>query len=416
MAAPTSTIVIEELTGEKRKVELRGGGLPFQGSAAWSTQLRLSSTWNAGNSTEATQHILGPIELPSEWEGEWNSTRMISFPCYYFDGESASGLAIVRASTLRDVLDGIFYVGSLLRVTWITGEMGEGLYKAPERRVSRIGRATLWKFSPLRADDIPWSITFDWSTRGKRAQRVVAFRSENMQADIRAALIALGELTAAVDQSKIVASKRTIQKSADTFTLGDLEALADGPNKLLRDFGRLANSVTDRLNRVGGLVLKVRGLTAELAGQAIDIATNAIAVSNQFVDAMSRPAPETLSTQNKVSNMLQAASYYDDATTQAEAVADANVKLARTLRRHRNAQTTTATSGTAAETGDVLAVHIARDGDTFASISAKYYDTPDHGEAIAVNNGFAAYQIDVDRGSVIIVPNLSAIERIEATI
>lgn len=411
---PSSTIIIEELTGAKRKVELRGAALPFQG-AAWSTQLRLTSTWNSGNNTEATQHILGPIELPSEWEGEWNSTRLISTPSYFHDGEGSSGTAITRASTLRDVLDAIFYVGGLLRVVWITGEQGEGRYKVPERRIQRLGRATLWKFSHQRADDIAWTTTFDWSSRGKRTQRVVAFRSENMQADIRAALVALGELQAAVDSAAIVSKRRDVKNSASTFTLGDLEALADGPSKLLRDFARLGNSITDRMNRIGGLLLKLRGTPADLLGQAIDVATNAIAVSNQFVDAMSRPAPETLSTQNKISNMLQATSYYDGATTQAEAVADANVKLARTLRKRRNANTA-GTDGASAEAGDVLAVHIARDGDTFASISTKYYDTPDHGEAIAVNNGLAAYQIEVERGSVIIVPNLSAIDRIEATI
>lgn len=412
---PSSTIVIEELSGERRKVELRGGGLPFQGSAFWATQLRVASTWNAGNMTEATQHILGPVELPSEWEGEWTTNRLISFPCYFYENENSSGMAITRASTLRDVLDGMFYVGSLLRVSWVTGAMGEGAFQTPERRVTRIGRATHWKFTPRRADDIPWSITFEWSTRGKRVQSVVAFRSENAQADIRAALMALGELTAKVELATVVSSNRQVKNSANAFTLGDLEAFADGPSRLLRDFSRAAYSITDRLNRVGGLALKMRGLTSELAGQAIDVATNAVAVSTQFVDAISRPAPETLSTQNKVSNLLQTASYYGDAVTQAELVTDSNLELARTLRKRRNAQAN-ATGGDSAQVGDILAVHIAKANETFASISSKYYGTPEHAEAIAINNGFAAYQIEVERGAVIIVPTFSTIQRIEATI
>jgi hypothetical protein len=416
MPTPTSTIIIEELTGAKRKVELRGPGLPFQG-ASWSTQQRIASTWNPGNMIEATQQVLGPIELPSEFEGEWNTTRMITMPSYFYDGESASGFAMVRASTLRDVLDGIFYTGGLIRVVWVTSELGEGNFKAPERRVARIGRASLWKFDHERADDIRWSITFDWAGRGQQVQRVVSFRSESMQADLRAALLALGELTAAIDSSKIVASRRETANSADSFTLGDLEAIADGPRQILQDFARLANSVTDRFDRLGKLIQKVRGTPAELLGQVVDVATNAIGVSNRFVDAMSRPAPETLSTQNKISNMLQAVNYYDDAQTQADVVTDANVKVARTLRKHRNANTaSTERSGDNAETGDVKAVHITRTGDTFASISTQYYDTPDHGEAIAMNNGFAPYQVEVERGEVIIIPVLSAIERIEATI
>lgn len=407
--------MIEELGGAKRKVELRGPALPFQGTA-WETQQRITSTWNPGNSIEATQHVLGPVEIPSQFEGEWNTTRMITTPSFYYDGAGSSGTQIIRASTLRDVLDAIFYVGARLRVTWVTSELGEGNFKAPERRVQRIGRVSTYKFDHDRADDIRWSAMFEWSSRGNQAQRVVSFRSENMQADIRAVLLALDELAVAVD-SKIVSSNRKTKNSADTFTLGDLEAFADGPSKLLRDFARFGNSVTDRMNRLGNLLQKVRGTPAELLGQVVDVATNAVAVSNQFVDAMSRPAPETLSTQNKISNMLQATNYYDGATTQAEAVTDSTMKIAVAFSNKRNANAASSErQGDNAGAGDVKAVHISRSDETFTSISVTYFDTPDHAEAIAVNNGFAAYQIDVERGTVLIIPNLSAIERIEATI
>jgi hypothetical protein len=395
-------ITVEEIGGG-RKLELRGSSLPFYG-AEWGTAQRLVTKWYAGNTIEATQQVLGPIELPSQWEGEWNTTRLVGSPAKYTDDDGTERY-ITRASTLRDVCDGLFYSGALCRVTWAsTLNTPTGMNT---RRVVREGRAKEWRFPHTRADDIRWSIEWEWIGRGGRQQRVVAFRDEGTEALLRDVIVSINEATAAIESSPLVSSNRAVKNSATPFTLGQLEAFLDGPNQLMRDFARFANSITNRMKRIGDMIKKVRGMTASLAGQALDVSTNAIAVCNQFVDDMSRPAPETLATKQKVSSMLTAASYFGEGQTQAGYVQDANVRLARIAQQRRNALLPgNSDPNGRMNTNGVLTVHIGREGDTLPGISSRYYGTPDRSDLIAIANGLPAYQVEIDPGEIIVVPLL----------
>src|SRR4051812_27845358 len=116
-----SSITIEELTGAKRKLELIGAGLPLRG-AKWSSTLVMSTKWNPGNGADATQHVLCPTDPPSEWNGKWNTTRLVSNPClFYASSTTKVGQPISRAASLVEVFEAIQRSGQRMRVTWYMG-------------------------------------------------------------------------------------------------------------------------------------------------------------------------------------------------------------------------------------------------------------------------------------------------------
>src|SRR3954466_4299054 len=134
----SSSLTIEELTGERRKLELRGPGLPLKG-AGWEGSQNVKTTWYPGNGIEATQQVLGPKEEPSEWEGEWNRTRLGRTPCLFTDG-AGTPTKVTAPSFLIDLMDDIRIRGTKLRVTWtVVDESGTP-------RASKVREGRLEKF------------------------------------------------------------------------------------------------------------------------------------------------------------------------------------------------------------------------------------------------------------------------------
>lgn len=407
--ANPSTVVIEELKGRNlqiaRKVELVGAALPFQG-AAWSTHQKLVTTWYAGNGLQATQHVLGPEEVPSEWEGFWRTNRLIVSPST-FTADGGSPEQVFRAAELRDVLDDIFLHGALLRVTWAGGE---------GRKVVRLGRASDWEFAHDREDDIGWKVSFEWTGRGALQQRVVSFRGDDSTGLQRELAVQLSQLQSALAglNAQSVQVNRAIPKSADTFTLGDLEAMANGPQELMKSLSQAANNVANRIDRVGALVEKVATTPAQLAGSLSDIATNATSVLAQFADRMGRVVPDTYTRigSDKVTQVLKAASYFGEAQERSEAAASASVKLRASASRKNSGLKLGGALKDRARPADIIAVHLPRQGETFVSLSQRYYKTPDHSAEIAKANGFPQYQVTPPIGRPLIIPNLTAVENL----
>lgn len=398
MAEP-SVLTIEELTGEKRRVELMGSGLPFRG-ANWGSSNRLVTTWNPGNGDDATQHVLGPMELPSSWQGEWRTTRLVSKPCVFY-GESGDPIRMTRASTIRDVLDAILRSGAKLRVMWEQGE----------RKIVREGLAEEWDFAHDRMDDIGWTITWAWSGRGTKKNRVVSFRQDQLAASLHEALVAVNELTADIENAKIAKSKKGVVNSADTFSLGDIEAMANAPFETMKSLSQFANNVASRVDKIAGIVKTVISTPTQLASQAIDVASNAVATFNQIIDEMSRTMPENISTlDNKVSSMTKLASYHGSAQTQAELTAAVMAQFERELRRKQSGLAPGGRKNDQATTRDILTVHLSKQGDTFASISQRYYKTPDKAAELASKNAFPSYQVAPPPGNPIIIPKLTALD------
>jgi len=139
----STSIVIQELTGSRRSIELGGRALPERPFPAGG-RLRSKKTWYAGNNV-ATLQVLGSEDIDTQIKGVWNDR-------YIVDQVATTGFETPQLA--RDVVR-IFEVlqrsGNALRVQWSD--------------VVRMG--ILAEFEPnwLREQDVEWSMRFEWYGR-----------------------------------------------------------------------------------------------------------------------------------------------------------------------------------------------------------------------------------------------------------
>lgn len=390
-----SEIVITELTGKKRSVTLRGGGLPFQGAPYGGTQ-RLVTTWYPGN-TEAAQSVLGPTLKPSAWSGMWRTTLLSRTPALVDLEGGGSGQQVSRADLLRDSLELIFNAGQRLSVTW-RNQIGD----RPERVITRHGRASDWDFAHDRADDIGWSINWEWVSRGESQQKIARMRSESMTPDMAALMLAAAELAAFGDA--VANAQQATSKLGQTFSLDTLMSMVQAPLDVLNGFAQQCKLIANRVGKLGELVNQVKTLPTQLLGQALAVANTAVSTANNFVDTISQTSPEAMTTSASASQLSQAVSYYGDAMTQAD------LMKARALGLQQQVQSASVQQNT------ILAVHIVRGaitldgerGEMLSAISSSYYGSPDQAPSIAKSNGLPLNQQFVERGNVLIIPTLAS--------
>jgi len=403
--ALASKMTIEEQAGQKRRLELVGPGLPFRG-ASWPVEQRIVTDPVPGNADDAIQQVLGPWDPPSQWEGYWRTTKLAARPALYaVNGGAPQKIAL--AFTLYTIVDDLARSGQLCRVTWSVGD----------RKVERLGR--LGTFTPRfdRVDDVAWEIEWQWVGRGPARQSVASFRSDQKAAMAKSVQLELGKLVADVEASKIVQAAKGVPLSADSFSLGDLEAFLQAPSNLMRSFGQVAQQLASRIQQVGQLIEKAETLPVELAGQAVDAATGVVQACAEFDQAVSVRGPEALvafDQSAQVQGLLSAAKYFGDAQGRAETAMRAAAELRLAARRAGKAAPGQE-GPDAAQAPDVLAVVFAKQGDTFAGLSARFYEgNPDLGPAIARANKLPAYQIAPKPGALLVIPNAAAAKDLAA--
>lgn len=381
MPAFESVIIIRELSGRKRTVELRGPALPFQG-ANWGGEQRVVTTWYAGNATEATQQVLGPIEKQTSWDGMWRTTQMVKTPSTV--NENGREVAILQANVIRDVLESIFRLGSALRVTWSN----------KDRSIQREGRCIEWDFAYDRSDDIAWDMTWDWSGRGVRQQRAVSTRKNPVNQDLQSMALTALDVTVIEQIEGLASSRRDVRLSADRFTLGQLENLVNAPLETTRSFARKAQQIADRAKQLGEIINTVRSLPFQVANQALDQANNAVSIANNFVDEISRRPPEQNSTKTKVSNLTRTASFFGQADNRARLMSRSATRVRRRVESSAQSEST------------ILATHITRQGETLQSISRRYYGTTDEAPTIARANNLPLNQTSLPARTLLIIPTI----------
>lgn len=396
-----STVIIEELGGQKRTLTLRGSGLPLQG-AEWGGEQVVDTSWNPG-SPVATQQVLGPTEMPSDWEGEWRTNRLAALPCLLSQG-GGSDQTVTLADTLRGVMDDIRISGQLLRVTWVA---------KPGRRLVRVGRLTKLRTPFERADDLRWTATFTWISRGGTSAQAIADADQTLAASTAAALAAT-DAASRIEAASIISANKAVPGGPTPFSLGQLEALANGPRDLARQFARFATAISARISQLGDIVAAVRDAPAAVVNQLVDACTDAVATSSRFVDQLTRDGPETQTLGNHVGALLTAASYYGSAQTGAELLADAALKArAQAARRRTAAFRPGASPGSLAASGDLLDVIVPRAGQTMLSISREHYDGADLSFELSRANGLPGQTIVPPRGP-LIIPRREVLDRLRA--
>lgn len=151
IAESAPSLIIQELTGEKRSLTLKQRSLPYT-SVSWAGNMRTNTTWYQGNPV-ATQQVLGPEEEPTTLEGTWKD-RFIRGTVE----QVGFGREVAFATDLVDFMTELRTAGQLLQVSW-----------GPETR-----RGILVMFDPryLRLQDIEWTAEFEWQGRGPVTPRV----------------------------------------------------------------------------------------------------------------------------------------------------------------------------------------------------------------------------------------------------
>lgn len=402
MASP-SVFSIEEQSGPGRRLELVGPGLPLRGPG-WPTGQRLVTSWNQGNGNEATQHVLGSEDRESQFSGLWNTTRLTSFPCRLFASASSTGEPVVDAFTLYEIVDDMTRAGRLLRVTWSAGQ-GLG---TRERTIVRLGRIAEFDQKFDRADDIGWTLRFEWIGRGEGSLPAAPARGESLRAAMASMSIALGDVATSLEAARIVSARASIPGSADVFTLGDLEQLAGAPARIVGDFARAARQIEAQADQAGALIEKVRTTPDALREQCFAIATNARGALSRFQQATGTMPAETLSSDDRRTAPALRATVFVNAAADGARKAGATSSNAARVSSRRGSAIEFDEKGRRVATGDVERTYVAKKGDTFASIAIRFYGDASRAGDLARANGFPGYQVSPPSGAALVVPTFDA--------
>ncbi len=394
-----STLLIEEKTGKKRRLVLRGAGLPLQG-ASWKSEQRLVTKWYAG-ARSATQHVLGPFDAPSEWKGVWNTTRLFGAPPSYYSGAGAEEQLIIRANELRDLVDAFARDGALLRVTWATDD---------DRTLVREGRIGPYDFAHARMDDIEWQITFVWTGRGDDGERTTP-TTESLEAAARAAQAALRRVGSVVNGNLgPFTAIEGLLGSALANTIGKYEGLSRQIVHLLEgaaaDSAEVAKLIAAALSStdLANATPYEASLDAGLAASA------AVQSATAIGDELGRQPVEAQVPGGRPSQVASAAAY----TARVHAAADDAAARALALQGAAARRQSSVAKGGAARDRvagrSVIATLRPRAGETFASLAQKYYGSPDMAGALARANGVPSYQVAPCPGALVLVPALSGVD------
>ena len=418
----SSFISIHESSGEKRALYLKGAALPKQGAANWGGKQRVVTTWYPGNAAQASQQILGPVESQTRWSGEWNTNRIIRTPAL-LSSEAAGALDIFSADDIRTVVEDMLRSGSLLEVMWgydperVGIKSGVALKSYNPVRIVRHGRAAEWDFQYSTGDDIVWSITWDWQSRGAEQQQVAEFRDGGSSTkNALNAMLATTEFAGDISQDNIVFSQnRTVPLGANAFSLGQLLAIADGVKRQMRLYSQVMNQLSSRITDIAAIVNTVKSMPIEAVNHALDVANNMVASSNRLYDSVTRTPPELYDAQKKLASLTRAFSFAKTGTDASSQTAATGADSVGTLSAQIQAQQASGEQGNAQAVGvkplravggttTQAQVHIARRGETLISISVLYYGTPEGSADIAYANGLSLRTATLPIGRVIIIP------------
>lgn len=405
----SSSVGIVELDSQRnptRTLSLRGGGLPKMGGANWGGANVLPTTWYPGNPTEGTQQVLVAKEIPSQWSGEWRLNVINRAPCTWDDGSGE--IDVSSPGSLWDILEDLCRKGQRLRVSWAIASSTDGVIS---RVVTREGRAEHWDFRPTYATDIEWSITWSWVSRGATQMRAVAAR----EADVESATAALASsMQACVDavNAKIVSENALIMQSASTFTLGQLENLANAPLALAQGLVQNLTRITTGLSQIGAIATSIATLPFNIANTAIAFAKDSSDQALQFSDSLGRIPAEATTVSDSVTDLLQSFTYFSSVDDEAQSCAQAAIVAQQQLRTQlsRNPGKGEVDSNSLQGTGQgmILGIRVVKVGDTPQSLSLFYYGTVDKDIVILQANRLPWYQVTLDPGSLLVIPVVNA--------
>jgi hypothetical protein len=408
-----SVLTIQELAADGstvlRAATLVGGGLPLMGSN-WGFRNRLVTKWYAGNQDEATQQVMGSMELPSHWNGSWNRNVMGRAPSRILDVTAGTGgQDVVDPFVLLTFLEGIFRGGRRLRVTWACEQQPSGQNDTTtalfQGSLVREGRCEEFDANYRSFFDIEWKVTFQWVSRGKSTARVASPRDASIGNNTAAYVAALDAIIAANELNA-----NTVSPS--NLTLGNLEQLANEPTALASSVSRSMLQLENELSQIVSLGSTVQQQPYQVARLAIDHGRNAQAIAQSTYQTLSQQAPESLSTQGDVTSVMAAWTNFaamQDATLLAAAAAWSFVQQVRqSVPQHAPGLQGELGPQVVSGPQTVQQVYLWKQGDTMHKVSQRFYGSPDHADDIARCNNLSWHTFLLTPGTILIIPVLSS--------
>lgn len=398
-----SVFIIEELPQPGfagSKLELRGGGLPKTG-ATWGGKQLVITKWYVGNPV-ATQQSLGSRENPSTFEGMWRRNLLEQSPAIWTD-EFGNRNEVVHPHILMQLVDDIRTRGYPLRVMW-TAKPSD----SADVQVIREGRLTDCEFPIDRAEDIGWKMTFDWKSRGLPETLATNFRDPLASNENAALQLKINDCLV-----KIAALKNKLGPdqygSTTSFGLDQLAKLASYPTDIMEGLTTQFNSILVKLSDVEQLAQQIALTPAQVADMTLSICNSTLALCNQSVlDTMNIPAEYAQVDKGTAADAARNANYLAGVTDSVTQVEIKTLEIIRALLRQKASQSPVDASGAVVgDAGDTAlsnTLYKVKAGDTAISISIQFYGSPDYAGAVLKANRLSPYTVDLDVGSIIVVP------------
>jgi len=370
--ADASPFTITELSGSKRSIELVGRALPYRPFTLGSAQ-RVTLRWNAG-SPVATSTILGAMEKPSNVRGMWKDKYLNAGPGVE-PPFSLQNTPVLSASEAVKILDSICQEGSQLRVSWLT--------------VVRIGFLEEFEVSWENSNDVAWSMSFVWVSRGQ-APGPVAFATQTTMGDSVSRARSAFDL---LDQIRLPDNFGLFTEFTQT-----LVGLVNGLQNLIFN---LEDGLANLVRKVTNPIQAVRGLVAILKSVGTEAKLVRDFLYSQVPSAMigtTTTSPPQEDVDADPGGTISPAQRMEAARYQREMVAWANElrRLSNELASQMDVQVN----------GDLLATYLAQDLDDLREVSLKYYGTPYEWRRLMVFNNLASAELIA--GQIVLIPQLNA--------
>lgn len=347
-----SPLVIRELTGDRRRLELKDRGLPFRGLEMVGEQ-EMELTHLPGT-VERTATILGPVEQPTTIMGRWSSL-------YLANNEVTLDARPLRTPReIAKVVDSMRLLGQLVEFVWLD-ELRRGFIKKFRKS---------WQTS----EDLEWELTFEWVSRGEVTQPAVFAGDVSMGDAFTDTSAAFGLLDGI-----------TVPDIPLSIELVDgLQGFVNRINDLILDAEDAVINFTDKINTP---VRAIRGLVATLQSVEDEAGLMLEFLMAQPPSAFSRTPVD----QQGYSEKQSAALYREELRAWAAELRRTSVER----RTELNAQIST----------NLLATYVARAGDDLRDVAKQFYGTPFEWRRLQVFNDLDT--IELVAGQIVLVPPLS---------
>lgn len=359
-----NALVIRELEGEGREVQLVGRALPHRPLSLSGSQ-RVEMTKLPGSPTK-TATVLGAEEKPTTMRGAWKDrfidTSAASNPRGVGDAPPVelNGTPVFSVDSTVQLFDLIRRAGSLLEVTWFS--------------VKRRGYLIEFRQDWHNAHDVEWEAVFDWIDQGDPEVAAVFVNKTSMgdaAASTRQAFVPLLENEPLFRASPdLLAMLQEVSAAIDDAITGIEDAISD-----------VVYSVTWPLSVVQGVISQLQTIEEECT------------LMSDFL-------------QSQVAGAWYIGAPVEDQTIEEKQEVQLFVReqlsLAKALQR---TACEARTSIQADYSGDVLGTYVAREGDDLRDVSSQFYGTPFEWRRIQQFNDLESAELTA--GQQITVPRIN---------